>query len=135
MAIDINIYNESFEGKLPKKKISDAVMRVFAAENVSDAKIDIVLCNDNYIHSINKEFLSHDYATDVITFNLDEEILTGEIYISYETATIQAKEYKVSLTNELMRLAVHGALHLLGYDDADDESRQKMHELENKYIS
>ncbi len=133
--MEINVLSESFDRKLPKKKIKDAVIKVFAAESINDANVDIVLCSDNYIQSVNKQFLDHDYATDVISFNFEEEILNGEIYISVETAEVQAKEYKVSLTNELMRLAVHGALHLIGYDDGDDESRQKMHELENKYIS
>jgi probable rRNA maturation factor len=60
--------------------------------------------------------------------------LYGEIYVSLETARRQANEYGVAVVNELARLAVHGALHLLGYDDASDEDRKTMHELENTYI-
>ena len=74
-------------------------------------------------------------ATDVITFPIDEEPpIYGEIYISIDTARRQAEEYGVSLRNELCRLAVHGALHLAGYDDATPKQREKMHNLENQYI-
>lgn len=59
----------------------------------------------------------------------------GEIYISAETAEKQANEYGVSLTNELMRLTAHGALHLCGYDDGTEADKEAMHKLENKYIS
>ncbi len=135
MSIEISVFRESFEKKLPKKKITEAVRRVLESEKVSEAKVNIVLCTDEYIQKINKQYLNHDYATDVISFNFEEDVLDGEIYISVETAIEQATEYKVSLTNELLRLAVHGTLHLVGYDDSDTESRQKMSELENKYIN
>jgi rRNA maturation RNase YbeY len=84
---------------------------------------------------LNKQYLQHDYATDVITFPLDEQPLYGEIYVSLETARRQANEYGVTVVNELCRLAVHGALHLLGYDDATLEDRAAMHKLESKFIT
>ena len=111
-----------------------SVERAVKAHKVKHARIDIILLTDRRIRTLNKQYLQHDYATDVLTFPLDEQPLYGEIYVSLETARRQANEYGVTVVNELARLAVHGALHLLGYDDADPADRQVMHELENTYI-
>lgn len=136
MAIEIEVYNQTKRKLLPLKKIRETAACVFDGEGISDVELSIIILDDPAIHQLNIDFLQHDYPTDVITFNLEEDdILTGEVYISADTAESQAKEYRVSLTNELMRLAAHGALHLCGYDDATDEQREKMHSLENKYIA
>ena len=66
--------------------------------------------------------------------SLDEEKVDGEMYISTETAARQSKEYNVSQTNEIIRLVIHGVLHLLGFDDSSDELRQRMHEEENRVL-
>ncbi len=134
MAAEIRIFNSSSLRFLPKKKVTEAVKRVLKEENINTASINIIFLDDNEIREMNNKFLRHDYPTDVISFNFDEDELTGEIYIGAETAKRQANEYNVSLTNEIKRLSVHGALHLIGYDDASDEERLKMRELENKYI-
>jgi len=87
---------------------------------------------------LNNEYLQHDYYTDVITFSLNEDDtkeIDGEIYICVDVAEEQAKEYKVSLSNELSRLAIHGLLHLCGYGDKTDEEQKLMRSLENKYLS
>ncbi|MBK7986366.1 MAG: rRNA maturation RNase YbeY [Ignavibacteria bacterium] len=83
---------------------------------------------------MNRKFLQHDYPTDVITFPLEDNPLEGEIYISIDTAIEQARDYNVSVAQELMRLAAHGTLHLIGYDDSTDEERARMSELETLYI-
>jgi rRNA maturation RNase YbeY len=89
------------------------------------------------VRDLGKEFLGHDYDTDVITFDLSEEdapLAEGEIYIAVAQAEAQAKEYGTTLTAELKRLAVHGALHLCGYDDSTDELRSEMSRMENMFI-
>jgi probable rRNA maturation factor len=136
MAIEIEVFNHTERKFLPLKKMKEAASNVFLGEGRYDVELNIIILDDSAIHQMNIEFLQHDYPTDVITFNLDEEnFLAGEIYISADTAEIQSKDYKVSLTNELMRLAAHGALHLCGYDDETPEQREYMHSLENKYIT
>lgn len=132
---DINVFNVSSAKPLPRKKIIDALLKTFKSEEAGEARVNVIFMNDDEIHEMNKKYLDHDYPTDVLSFPLHDEIVEGEIYISVDTARIQAEEYGVSLTNELRRLAVHGALHLIGYEDADEESRRRMHELENKYIA
>lgn len=131
----IDFYNDSDLKYIPAKKSIKIAERVFAGENIVAYELNIITVSDDKIHKLNKEYLNHDYATDVITFTLDDEPLTGEIYISAETAMNQATDYKVSLQNEILRLVAHGCLHLAGYNDITDEERENMHLLENKYIS
>lgn len=110
-------------------------MRVCAGERVRNAEVEIVLLNDKDIRTLNKDFLSHDYATDVISFLLDDKGITGEIYVSVDTARRQAQEFGVTLHNELQRYVAHGMLHLVGYDDNTESKRAWMHTLENRYIN
>ncbi|HOV91531.1 MAG TPA: rRNA maturation RNase YbeY [Candidatus Kapabacteria bacterium] len=132
--IDVEIFNETKRKYLPFKKIMDVANLIFEEYNIKDAKIRIVFIYDNEIKEINNRFLHHNSPTDVLSFNFEEENLEGEIYISIETAEQQAKEYKVSLTNELLRLLIHGILHLLGYEDNTIKKRKIMHNLEDKYL-
>ena len=71
------------------------------------------------IHDINKSYLKHDYTTDIITFNYSNSLeqIDGEIFISIDDALSNSKKFKVTLSDELVRLVIHGILHLLGYDD------------------
>ena len=134
MSKTIEIFNSSSLKYLPIKKTQKAVETTLKGESVSNAEVNVIYMDDPDIHQMNQEYLNHDYPTDVITFPLNETPLEGEIYIGAETAVKQAEEYKVSLTNELLRLVIHGTLHLCGYDDATDEERHDMHLLENKYL-
>jgi len=106
------------------------------------ATISIVLCDDRTIHELNIRYLGHDHPTDVLSFNLSADEgggergkgLVGEIIISVETAERNAKRFRQTLEQELLRLAVHGTLHLLGYDDATPEQRRRMRWKERKYL-
>ncbi|MCU0427868.1 MAG: rRNA maturation RNase YbeY [Candidatus Kapabacteria bacterium] len=139
MKFEIHIFNDTERKPIPKAKMQRVVENVLRGEKwrgkpIQSASVSIVLVNDAKIHAMNKEFLQHDYPTDIITFPLEEETIDGELYISLDTATRQAEEHGVSLTNELMRLAAHGTLHLVGYDDASTEERKEMSRLEDTYI-
>jgi len=137
MKVDIQILNDSSCKFLPGKKVIKAVENVFCIEKKGmNIFLNIIYVSDKVILSINRKYLKHNRVTDVITFSLSEErnTIEGEIYISVDTAKRQAGEFKVSLRNELMRLAVHGALHLAGYDDFNEKKRNEMHKLENKYL-
>lgn len=135
MKFEIHIFNDTQHKPIPRVKMQRVIENVLRGEKVKEAIVSVVLVNDERIHAMNKEFLHHDYPTDIITFPLDEEVIDGEMYISLDTAERQAKEYGVSLTNELMRLTAHGTLHLVGYDDASIEERAAMSRLEDKYIT
>lgn len=134
MAINIEIFNSSSRKFLPNNKVKKLLECALKTEGVADAGINVVYVGDDESHRLNNQYLRHDYPTDVIAFDLGDEFLEGDIYVNIDRAAQQAEEYKVSLANEIMRLALHGALHLAGHDDATPGQREDMHELENKYL-
>jgi len=108
-----------------------------------DFKLDSLFINfitSEEIHNINEEYLNHDRSTDIITFNYSgsHDELDGEIFISIEDAEVFAKKYKVTPNKEIIRLIIHGILHLKGYNDIKKADRTKMKRIENnltnKYI-
>lgn len=117
-------------------KLKRAVERVLKGEKErTSAAISLVLCDDKTIHELNIRYLGHDYPTDVLSFPLSEgEPLVGEIIISVETAERNAKRFRQTLEQELLRLAIHGTLHLLGYDDTTSQQRKRMRQKERKYL-
>jgi probable rRNA maturation factor len=123
--------------------LRQAVEKVLDREGVKEpATIGIVLCDDPTIQELNKRFLNHDYPTDVLSFLLSEgsrasgteQGLVGEIIISVETAERNAKRFRQTLESELLRLAIHGTLHLLGYDDATNSQRRAVRRKERQYL-
>ena len=98
--------------------------------------INVILCNDPYILEINQQFLSHDYYTDIITFDYCEgDRLSGDLFISVDTVRENALEYGTEFIDELNRVIVHGILHLIGYDDHSDEDIAVMRKKEDYYLS
>jgi len=130
----INIFNETFYRYLPKKTVKFIITNIFEDFRINNYTLNLIYCNNELIKKINSEYLKHDYETDVISFEIDREPYIFEIYIGVEVAKMQAIEYKVNLRNEILRLTIHGALHLVGYDDKNEESRNKMKELEDFYL-
>lgn len=108
---------------------------VYQGEGKELPSLAIVFTHSRSIKKMNREFLKHDYATDVIAFPLGEDGgVEGEIYINLDAAQRQAREYGVTYTQESRRLLVHGALHLLGYDDTTLRRKKKMSEREDIYL-
>lgn len=98
-------------------------------------RLDFIFADDDTVVSINREFLNHDFNTDVITFGYSEEgKISGEVYIGTETVRGNCKYYRVTLASEMRRVMVHALLHLCGYDDNDDIERARMRTLEEKYL-
>ncbi len=139
MKFEIYIFNDTEQQRIPRTKMRRVIENVLRGEKwrkkpIESATVNVILVDDVKIHAMNNEFLRHDYPTDIITFPLEEDCIDGELYISLDTAAKQAEDYGVSLTNELMRLAAHGTLHLIGYDDATEAARKEMSRLEDYYI-
>jgi probable rRNA maturation factor len=108
---------------------------VYQGEGKELPSLAVVFTNNRFIRKMNREFLKHDYATDVIVFPLgDDDGVEGEIYINLDAARKQAREYDVSYTQESRRLLIHGALHLLGYDDSTMRKKKKMSDREDIYL-
>ena len=132
--IIINIFNESSHQYIPRQRVITTLEQLFFIENVENASINIIVMDNDGIQKINKQYLGHDYPTDVISFKLEEKPLEAEIYISVEMAKNNSEEYVNSWREEIVRYAIHGALHILGYNDSTEKEIKKMRDLENKYL-
>jgi rRNA maturation RNase YbeY len=110
--------------------------RVCREEGTRLTSLTIVLCDDEYLLDMNRTYLSHDYYTDIITFDTGEEgTIEGDLFISINRVKENASTHQVSFDNELYRVMVHGLLHLLGYSDKDGQAQQIMTAKENTYLS
>lgn len=98
--------------------------------------LNYIFCNDEYLLTINKQYLNHDTLTDIITFELSPEgqPLVADIYISVERVRENAKAFNTSFGNELLRVVFHGALHLAGYKDKKAEQAELMRSKEEEYL-
>lgn len=134
--LEISLTNASGSRYRGKDLILKGARKALLKEGVKHGVVDFILVDDKRIKKLHKEWFDDGTATDVITFPIiDEPPIEAEVYISVDTARKNAERFGVTLTNELCRLAVHGALHIAGYDDDTDEERQRMHELENRYLA
>ncbi|MBI4521229.1 MAG: rRNA maturation RNase YbeY [Gemmatimonadetes bacterium] len=127
--------NAKVSDPVPEALIRRAVVRLLRAERHKDAEVSVTLVDDREISTLNRRYLKRRGATDVIAFALHESgaPVLGDVYIGYAQAQRQAAELGVPLPEELVRLALHGALHVLGYDhppgaapgEAEMERRQE----------
>ena len=123
--------------EVPRVLIIEMIDRLLQEQAPAERwNITLLFTDDENLTDLNRRYFAIDAPTDVISFDLtdDDEAREGEIYISVETAVENAQEYGVTLANELCRLAAHGVLHLLGYDDATENDRLQMTFLENKAL-
>jgi len=106
-------------------------------EGYSIDSLTYVFCSDKYLLKINKDFLSHDYYTDIISFDLSDvpRQLIGEVYISVDRVKDNAKTHGTSLKEELHRVIFHGALHFCGYKDKKPSDAKKMREMEDRWLA
>lgn len=135
MTVKVHYQKEGFrlrESRLLKNWISQIVIN----EGYKCDLVEYVFTDDELILNLNREFLEHDYYTDVITFKRSEEgdPIKAEIYISVDTVKSNAKEIGVPFIREVCRVMAHGILHLTGYNDNDETSRVKMREREDYYL-
>ena len=106
------------------------------AEGYKLKEMNFVFCSDNYLLTINREYLRHDTLTDIITFDNSEKefAIFGDIFISIERVRENARIFTVSEKDELLRVMVHGTLHLLGYTDKGKTAKTLMTAKENYYL-
>lgn len=128
------------ERNLPLKertRLKAFLIGLFKAEKTALDSLDYVFCSDSYLLKINKEFLKHDFYTDIITFNLSErrQRVMGEVYISIDRVVENANGLNITIKQELHRVIFHGALHLCGYKDKSKADKSRMRKMEDKYLS
>lgn len=105
-------------------------------EGIAIEALQYVFCSDDYLLHINKQFLNHDYYTDIISFDLSEEkgVLIGDIYISIDRVKENAKTHGNKYIHELLRVIFHGALHFCGYKDKKPADAKLMRSMEDKWL-
>lgn len=115
--------------------ITDWISSVILSENKSEGEINYIFCNDDYLLEINRQYLNHDTLTDVISFDysLGNE-LSGDIFMSTERVEDNAKDFKVSFSNELNRVMIHGILHFCGFKDKSDDDEKLMRSKEEEKL-
>ena len=137
----INYFTEDISFKfLNKRKCSQWIRAAIIEESATNSKkpgdFSIVFCSDEYILKMNKQYLKHDYYTDIITFdNSHDNKVSADIFISIETVKSNAIIYNQSFLTEIHRVIIHGILHLLNYDDQTIDQKLKMTEREEHYLN
>jgi probable rRNA maturation factor len=122
---------------LDETPLRQAVRRILHDASIPEATVSIAVVDDPTIHQLNRRYLDHDDATDVLSFVLqrEENRLEGEVVVSAETAQRVARQFGWSPADELLLYVIHGALHLVGYDDQTPSERAAMREQERAYLA
>ena len=136
-AVQIAVANEQTTLAVDETKVRAAIASVLQDSAYRSAHISVALVDDLTIHELNRQYLQHDYPTDVLSFMLDENEthLEGELVVSTDTAVRNAVEYGWSAENEMLLYLVHGALHLVGYLDKSPEECAAMHAAEVTHLT
>lgn len=115
--------------------LKDFIAQIFKKEHKKLESLNFVFCSDKDLLIINREYLQHDYYTDIITFDLSvSEEIGAEVYISIERVKENAKKLKIPFNQELLRVIFHGVLHLCGYKDKNKKDILEIRNKEDKYL-
>ncbi|MCO4294365.1 rRNA maturation RNase YbeY [Solitalea sp. MAHUQ-68] len=134
----INFFNEDIDIKLKDKaKLKTWIKDTVEEEGFKLKDVSFILCSDEYLLTINQQYLNHNTYTDIVTFDNSEkeDQIIGDIFISVERTRENAKKFNVSSDTELHRVMIHGILHLCGYYDKKPEDKALMTEKENFYLA
>ena len=134
MNIDFNFEDVDFA--LPdEQSLKDWIGYTVKNEHCFTGNLSYIFCSDEYLWNMNKQYLGHDYYTDIITFDyVEDKIVSGDMFISYDRVCDNANKFGVSRETELLRVMIHGVMHLVGYDDQTDEEEAEIHKMEDFYI-
>ncbi len=139
----IRYFTEDTTFLLKKKRLTSKWLQQVAAQRgFRIGELNYIFCSNPYLLAINRQFLDHDYETDIITFDNSEDYLletghkgvSADIYISVDTVRVNAEAYGEGFDRELHRVIVHGLLHLIGYDDVTPWKQQRMRAAENRAL-
>ncbi len=134
----IQFFNEDIDFKVPQSRITKKwLLNIIEAEGFHLNQLNYIFCSDEYLLKINQEYLEHDFYTDIITFDNSEEDnhIEGDIFISIDRVRENASIHQKKFEEELRRVLAHGVLHLVGYDDLEDEQELQMRAKEDHYLS
>jgi probable rRNA maturation factor len=118
-----------------EKSLENWIQKVILNHDCEEGELNYIFCDDIYLHKLNVEFLQHDTLTDIISFdNTIGKLINGDVFISVDRVADNAKDFKVSFREELVRVMIHGVLHYLGFKDKTEEDQKEMTLQENKAL-
>lgn len=121
---------------IKKREITEWIKTIAESYGKKVGEIAYIFCSDEKILEVNRQYLQHDYYTDIITFDYTEgNRISGDLFISLDTVRTNAEQFKASYDNELHRVIIHGILHLCGIDDKGPGEREIMETAENKALA
>ena len=134
--IDIKVFNSFEKIAINDLSVEKLARKILSEKSLNDkAVISIIFCDNKTLNNFKIKYFDEDVFTDIVTFKIeDKPFLEAELYISTEMAIENAKEFKVSLDNEIIRLISHGILHLIGYDDRNNSSSKKMFSVQEEIV-
>ncbi len=135
--INFNYLDVSSSSFKNKTRLKAQLVSLFKNEGALVESMEYIFCTDAYLLGINKQFLKHNFYTDIITFNLANKNapIQGEIYISIDRVKENAQTHQTTYKEELHRVIFHGALHLCGYKDKLPSDIKKMRKAEDSYLA
>lgn len=134
----INFFEEDIAYKLKNKTaVRKWIKDTIKEEGYQLSELNYIFCSDEYLLQINRQYLDHDTYTDIVTFDNSEKpgFIVSDIFISIERIRENAEKFNVTETQELHRVLIHGALHLLGYKDKSAADKRKMTAKEDFYLA
>ena len=136
----VEVHHAHDSRRVSEEAVRAVVAAVCVGEGVVAESVGVVLADHATVRALNREWLGHDYETDVVSFVLDEAAqaqgrLDGEVYVDLDTAAEQAPEFGATFEHEALRYVAHGVLHLAGHDDATDDQRAAMRALEDRALA
>jgi probable rRNA maturation factor len=133
---EFSLANNQLAHEVDEERLLSAARRVLEDSSYRSAAISVAVVDDDTIHALNRQFLKHDYPTDVLSFTLEDtgSHLDGEIVLSAETAATAAAEHGTTAAQEQLLYVIHGMLHLVGYDDVEPADAERMRAAEQYYL-
>jgi probable rRNA maturation factor len=139
VSLTIEIADEQSLQAVDHSRLKKAVREVLKEAGVRSGEISIAIVADPRMHELNRQYLNHDYPTDVLSFVLERDeaggTLDGEIVVSADYAAREAKRFDWTTDDELLLYVIHGCLHLVGHDDQTLEGRSAMRAAETKHLA
>lgn len=120
-----------------RREFKNFLSAIFRRYNIAIDRVDFIFCTDEYLLTLNQQFLGHNYYTDTLSFVLSRKKMpiTGEVYLSIDRIKSNANQLSIPYQTELKRVIIHGTLHLCGYLDKPKKLRQIMEDIQEKYLN
>jgi rRNA maturation RNase YbeY len=134
---NIQIFFEDIKPiKIRKNHLKSRIKFLISSELKEPGNLSVILCSDEYLLGVNRQYLKHDFYTDIVTFNyVKNSVISGDLFISVDRINENANTFNIEFIVELYRVVFHGILHLLGYNDKTVEEKSAMRQKEDYYLS